>query len=53
MEKNFVYSLQLLSKLLRIETMILSQVLQNVEWRIPVLKYQRTYLLHSVLGQFS
>ena len=48
-----MYSLQLLSKLLRIETMILSQVLQNVEWRKRVLKYQRTYLLHSVLGQFS
>ena len=48
-----MYSLQLLSKLLRIETMILRQILQNVEWRIRVLKYQRTYLLHPALGQFS
>ena len=48
-----MYSLQLLSKFLRIETMILRQILQNVEWRIRVLKYQRTYLLHPVLGQFS
>ena len=48
-----MYSLQLLSKLLRIETIILRQILQTVEWRIRVLKYQRTYLLHPVLGQFS
>ena len=27
--------------------------MHNVEWRIRVLKYQRTYLLHPVLGQFS